>query len=305
MAMNLGMIIPLALRTSIFLTVFALGLKADPRDATTLLRTPGLLGRSLFSMYVVMPVVAAALAGAFGLHPAVKIALVALAVSPVPPVLPKKALKAGGEPSDIIGLLVAAAVLAIVIVPVALALLAWAFGTPVHMASGAVASLVLITVLMPLVAGMALRRVAPGSAERGAAPIAALATVRLVARALPLLLAAWRPVVSLIGNGTIVAFVAFIAAGLAAGHVLGGPEPERRTVLALSTASRHPGVAIAIATASFPGQTLILAAIVSYLLLNAMVTIAYLTWSRRQRASLQTSDSDAEAAAAARRRRRA
>ena len=34
-----------------------------------------------------------------------------------------------------------------------------------------------------------------------------------------------------------------------------GPDPEDRVVLALSTASRHPGVALAIATANFPQET--------------------------------------------------
>jgi bile acid:Na+ symporter, BASS family len=118
--MNLADLIMLAVRVSIVLTVFAFALKASPRDAVYLFRKPGQLARSLLSMNVVMPVFAAVLIAAFDLHPAVKIAMGALSVSPLPPVLPKKGLRSGGKESYTIGLLAAAALLAIVFVPLAL-----------------------------------------------------------------------------------------------------------------------------------------------------------------------------------------
>ena len=73
----------------------------------------------------------------------------------------------------------------------------------------------------------------------------------------------------------------FAGVGLAAGHLLGGPDPENRTVLALSTATRHPGVAIALAAANFPDQKLGPAAVFLYLLVSAVATIAALTTWRR------------------------
>ena len=79
-----------------------------------------------------------------------------------------------------------------------------------------------------------------------------------------------------------VAIVAFSLAGLAAGHLLGGPDPDDRVVLALATASRHPGVALAIASANFPGQKLVPVAVLLYLIVSAIVSIPYLTGRRRQ-----------------------
>ena len=73
--------------------------------------------------------VAAVLALIFDFHPAVKIALLALAVSPVPPVLPKKELKAGGTVSYAMRLLVSAALVAIVLVPLTIKVLGPAFGS--------------------------------------------------------------------------------------------------------------------------------------------------------------------------------
>ena len=62
---------------------------------------------------------------------------------------------------------------------------------------------------------------------------------------------------------------------------LGGPDDEDRSVLALASAARHPGVAMAVASANFPDQKLAPAAILLYLLLSAILTIPYVMWRRR------------------------
>ena len=280
--MNLAILIALVLRVSIVLLVFALGLDVTVRDTTYLLRRKGLLLRSLLAMNVVMPLVAAALVAAFDLHPAVKIAVVALSVSPVPPLLPIKELKAGGGFSFIFSLLVIQAVLAVFLVPAGIGLFGIVFAVPARVPPAAVASIVLITVIAPLAGGLLVGRLARPFAERIAAPVSRLATALLVASLLPILITKMPEIVSLFGNGTIVAIAAFIVVGLAAGHLLGGPEPEDRTVLALSASSRHPAVALAIAVASFPEQKLVLAAILLYLMLNAVVSLPYLAWRRRR-----------------------
>ncbi len=277
-------LVPLAIQASIVLTVFGLALGMSLDRTGHLLRRPGMLVRSLVAMNVVMPLVAVALGVAFALHPAVKIALVALSVSPVPPLLPRKELKAGGEASYVIGLLVAAALLAIVFVPAAMALLGWAFGLSIHVPVAPVARIVTITVLAPLTAGLLVRRVAPSFAVRMAGPISMVATALLVVAAVPVLFASGPAILSLIGNGTVAAFLAFSLIGLAAGHLLGGPRPAERVVLALTTASRHPGVALAIVTAAFPDQTLAMPAVALYLLVVGITSTLYLTMVRRRRA---------------------
>jgi bile acid:Na+ symporter, BASS family len=82
-------VILLVLKASIILSVFAIGLKATLADAMFLFRRPGHLLRALLSMNVLMPLIALAVAVPFDLHPAVKIALVVISVSPTPPILPK------------------------------------------------------------------------------------------------------------------------------------------------------------------------------------------------------------------------
>lgn len=284
--MDVTTLIGIGIRTSIFLTVFALGLGATPDDALYLFRRPRQLLRSLLAMNVVMPLAAAAMMGALVLRPAVEIALIALAVSPVPPVLPKKQLEAGGRASYAVGLLVAAAVLAIVFVPVAVAVLGRAFGAAASMPVSTVARIVSTSVLGPLAAGLILRRVAPALATRIQRPVSLVAGVLLVVAVLPILFIAWPAVVSLVGNGTLAAMTVVVAFGILAGHVLGGPDPEDRVVLALATASRHPGMALAIAAANYPQQRLVLPAIVWYLVVAAVVSALYLAWYRRRHAPI-------------------
>ena len=279
--MALTTLIILALKTSIFLTVFGLSLQATMDAAFYLFRRPAELVRSLLSMYVVMPLFATALVAVFDLHPAVEIALITLAVSPVPPLLPKKGRKAGGPGDYVIGLLVAAALFAIVFVPLAVDLLGRVFGRPAQISVATIAQLVFTTVFLPLAAGIAVRHFAPAFADRIAKPISLVAAVLLPASALPVVFTAWPAITSLIGNGTIIAIAAFVIVGLATGHVLGGPAPEKRTVLAFSTASRHPGIALAIASANFPGQKLVLAAVLLYLIVNAVVSIPYMKWRKQ------------------------
>src|SRR5262245_11362737 len=140
--MDLAALVGLALRASICLVVFSLGLGHTREDALYLFRRPGQLVRSLIAMNVIMPLVAAGLAAPFGLHPAVQVTLVALGVSPVPPILPKKELTAGGRASYAVSLLVTAALLAIVLVPLSLKLLGILFAVEANMPTGIVARIV-------------------------------------------------------------------------------------------------------------------------------------------------------------------
>ena len=283
--MNLAELIPLVIKVSIVLTVFALGLKSSPQDAAHLVKRPGQLVRSMLSMNVVMPILAILLIFVIRLHPAVEIALCALSVSPVPPVLPRKELKAGGDSSYAIGLLVAAALFAIVIVPLALEIMWRILARPADISPAVVATVVFQTVLAPLAAGIAVHSLAPAFSERISRPLSVAAIVLLLVSVLPVLFMSFPAIWSLIGNGAIVTLSVFVLIGLAAGHLLGGPDPNDRTVLALSTASRHPGVAIAIANATFPGEKLTVAAVLLYVLLSAVVSIPYLNWTRRRNAA--------------------
>jgi bile acid:Na+ symporter, BASS family len=282
--MNAIAIIVLALKVSIILSVFAIGLKATFRDATFLFRRPRDLLRALLSMNVLMPLVALAMGMAFNLHPAVEIAIVAISVSPIPPILPNKALKAGGKEDYTIGLLVAIGLLSIFVIPISMKVVETITGVSHAMQPQSVAPVVFMTILLPLLVGIAVRKIAPSFADRAAKPVSLIGLGLLILSALPILINSVQAVFSLVGDGTILSLAVFALIGSIVGHWLGGPEPDHRTVLALSTASRHPAVALAIAQANFPEQKLAGAAIVWYLLLSGVVSAFYLSRFKGRRA---------------------
>jgi predicted Na+-dependent transporter len=281
--MSLARIVMLALQTSIFLLVFSFGLRATWQDATSLFRRPAMLARSFLSMNVIMPVFAAMVAGAFHLNAATKIALVLLAVSPVPPVLPQKQLKAGGNSAFVYGLLTEMSLLSLVVAPLAIEVMGRIFSQNVHVSPEAVATVDIKTILLPLGLGILVHAQAPGLAQKVSRPLGRFANLFLLAAAVPLLLFSWRNMISLLGNGTLVAMIAFCVVGVAVGHWLGGPDPAERTTLALATACRHPGLAITIAAVIFPEQRrLVGAAILLYLVVSTILLLPYAAWRKRR-----------------------
>ena len=282
--MDLRQAVGLALQVSIFLAVFGVGLQSTRDDLLSLLRHSGKLARALLAMFVVMPVVAILLSVVFEFRPPVEIALVALAISPMPPLLINRQAQAGGRVSYGMGLMVTAALLSIVYVPVAVYIIGRVLDLPIAMGPTALIRLVLLTVFIPLLLGMLVRTVWP-AARRVARPLAIVAITGLVLSVAALLIAVLPTAMTLVGNGTLLVFVVFVVIGLAVGHALGGPSREERAVLALSTACRHPAIAIAVASANFPQETLVPAAVVLYLLINIVVSIGYIVMLRRTRAA--------------------
>jgi BASS family bile acid:Na+ symporter len=280
--MDLKHLVVLAFQVSIFCTVFGFGLKTTTGDLLSLVRAPGLLLRSLLAVFVIMPVVAVLLARLFDFRPAVEIALIALSLSPVPPLLPQKEAKAGGDMTYALGLMAILSLLAVGVVPLALEILERFTGRPLTMAPGDVAEVVLMAAILPLAAGMIVRALVPRLADRIEKPVARAAAVLLPLAAIALLVATAPAIWALLGNGTVLAMSLFLACGFSVGHLLGGPDPGDSVVLALSTASRHPGLALSIASTNFPDERFG-AALLLYLVLNQIAGSLYTAWLRRHR----------------------
>jgi len=279
--MSLAEIVPLVLKLSIVTLVFTIGLGTEPRELTDLLRRPAQLLRSLAAMSLVMPIVAVVLVKLFTLSPPVEVMLVCLSLSPIPPILPKKMVKAGGGHAYVMALLCTASLFAIVWAPLAGLLLDKIFAAQITIPAVPVAELVGMTVLGPVIAGIVVRAAVPKLAERAAGPLSTVATVLLLLFLVLLLVKLGPAILSLIGHGTLFAIVAFLVVGLAVGHLLGGPKEGDRTVLALATASRHPGVALSLAGIVFPAERAVAPAILLYLLVGLVVTLPYVSWRRK------------------------
>jgi len=282
--MSFTAIIGIAITLSIFMTVLSVGMRATFNDAFYLFRNPALLLRALLGMNVIMPLFVGLMAWLFPLEPGVVVVLIALSASPVPPVLPGKAFKAGGRKSYTVGLLTALSLLSIVLVPITLEIFESVFARSVKFGASDVATTIFIGVIAPLTIGIFIRLGGPEFSERAATYIGRIATVVLILAVLPVLFASLPKIWQLIGNGSVIALAAFVIVGITVGHLLGGPDPDDRTVLAISVAGRHPGIAMAIAgvAATAVGTTNAPAVILLYLIVSAVVGGAYMKWLNRE-----------------------
>lgn len=274
--MNTQELVMLAMQASIMITVFSFGLEATVGDVLHLFRRPALLARSLVAMFIVMPAVAVVMTLFFNLPKPVEIALVALSVSPIPPLLPKKQGNAGGDTSYAIGLLVTMAVLSVVVIPLALWVLGRIFDRPLTVHPFAVAWIVVKAAVVPILLGMVFRTALPELAARLVRPARLVGGVLLGLIALAILAASWHAIAAAAVHGTAVAIVIFVVIGLVTGHLLGPRPAEDRVVLALSCASRHPGIAMALGTASFPQAGGVGVTILLYLVISTVVSMIYL-----------------------------
>src|SRR5215471_18581364 len=142
--MDAKQILTLVFQVAIIGTVFGFGLNSTRDDLLYLWRRPGLLVRSVLAVLVVMPIAAVLLAKAFDFRHTIEVALVALAISPVPPLLPLKESKAGGRRSYGLGLMLFLGLLAIALIPLLLELLEHVFARPFTVDASAIARIVLI-----------------------------------------------------------------------------------------------------------------------------------------------------------------
>jgi bile acid:Na+ symporter, BASS family len=217
----------------------------------------------------------------FDLPPKTELALVILAICAGAPLLPKKLIKFGGDPSYVFSLIVTTSLLAIVTVPAYLHILAQigSFETSAVTPFN-VASVILKTFLLPLGTGMVLSRLFPPINKYIGDPLLKIASIIMGICAI-IALAAGFNLVFTVGLQSVLAFALFTLIALLAGHILGGPDLSSRNALAFSCSSRHIGLALLIAV-NARGQKA-LALVVAYLFASGIVSIFYIIWMKRRK----------------------
>jgi BASS family bile acid:Na+ symporter len=274
--------LPLALRGSLFLLVLAVGMDSSMQQATFVIRQPRILLRSVFALAVVVPAFAALVVAVLPLEGFVKIGIMLMAVSPLPPFMPMKDISAGGRRRYVYGLLVAVSLLAVVMVPITVAILAHVFGTAASIGAEPVLHLLLVSIIIPFTAGMLIHHLAPERSEHAAAIVNKTAAALLLLCMLPILVEMMPAVWRLIGDGSVLTVVLVAVGALLAGHVLGGPDQQDRGALAIACTTRHPGVALLVAHQNFP-EPQIKAVILLFLIVGVLVCLPYQVWFKRHR----------------------
>lgn len=284
--MNIQSLILAGITLSIFLTVISIGVRVTPSDLQCVLSDRSRLLRALLAMNLLAPIVTIIVCKTFALHPAVIVALVTLSIAPVGAMFSKSMLPlvAPSNPAYARGLFFASTVLSVILTPLAVELIQRLFGEGevVHVSPLTVANVVIGSVLLPLSIGLLIGYWRP-SARSWIPAIQKVSGIVLLICAVPIFIGAWPIMGSLMREGTLTAIILITLVGLACGHLLGGPQEDDRTVLAFATVSRHPGVAVAVA--SLTDQPLAPVGVLLAVLISELAVIPYKSWRKRLRAA--------------------
>ena len=109
------------------------------------------------------------------------------------------------------------------------------------------------------------------------------ASLLLIALVVLVLVDTWRTVGDA-GLRVAAAAITITVLALAAGHLLGGPEPSTRTATAISSAARNAGLALLVATLNSASAPIIAAVLASFVL-SAFTIVPYVMWRRRTAAA--------------------
>jgi bile acid:Na+ symporter, BASS family len=273
--MGLTAYLLIALKGSVALLIFAVGLDSRLKDLVYLRQRPGVMLRSLLAMYVVVPLLALAAVKVLQLPRGLELALLVLAISAGAPLLPRKLMRFGNE-EYVFSLVVVSSLLAIVTVPVWMALLGPHFDRPGALDPMTVAGVLGKSFLLPLLLGVAVRRWLPEASARLSDLLLKVVGLVFSGCALALLVTHYQVILAVMGLPILV-LGGFTLAALGVGHAMGGPDPNDRTALAVSCATRHVGVAMVVAAAT-PNNPRTVVLIVAYALASAVVIIPYMKW---------------------------
>lgn len=279
--MDVKALIPLLVQASLILLVVGVGLQSRWSDLVATLREPRLFVRAMLAVNVIVPLVAVLVVMVLPMEPVIKVGIVIMAVSPMAPFVPGKMLKVGAESAYVLGVYVALIIAAVIIVPLTVAIISAAFSGDVAIPMNVVAMFVLTSVLLPLAAGLLLAALIPSWASRLAKIVTILAYLILLPVFVLALYKSGGAILALIGDGTLLAILVTIGAGIAAGQWLGGPEAPHRVALANAAVTRHPGIAGLIAHRNFDDSRVMLTVLL-FLLTGLVVTGVYSAWMAKR-----------------------
>ena len=275
-------IVKFVLMAGIMLTVTSVGLRSRPADTLLLLRNPRLGVRAMVSMFLLMPLFVIGLTLTMPvMDQAAHAALIALSVSPMPPILPRRQLTVGAAGDYAVGLQVLASVFSIIVAPVFIWLAGRLQGVATVFDAADMLRVLAVTIGAPLAVGIFIARIWPRAAAIST-PLARISLVLLFAGGAVALVAEAPEIARQVGHGVLLVIAAIVLVGLLVGHLLGGPDAGNRGALALATSARHPGLAIVLSTINFPhDKQAIIAAVLLFLLTNLVLTLPYAVWRRR------------------------
>jgi predicted Na+-dependent transporter len=255
--------------------MLSLGITLRLEQILLLWQRPGLLNRSILAIVVVVPLLVVMVIMGFRLSPEVKVGLILIAITPG--TLTFHLPQYNRSQSYAIALQATVSLLAVLTVPLTIAILQEFFPPEAQISPLTVVQQLAVAQLLPLMLGMTLRYCWSALADNLETLITQAANV-LFGILIIWVLAQQLDAVLHIGIVSLIVIGLLVCISLWVGHFLGGRESSIRITLATTTATHSAVLALFIAALNLPHLS-ISPAIAVYVLVSGALTIAYLTWN--------------------------
>ena len=259
----------------------ATGLGVSFGDLAGVVKNAGLLARAALANYVLVPAAAILLLYLFHTAPMVTAGFLLVAVCPAAPFAPPLTAMAQGNVNVAVGLMVVLAASSAILAPILLSFLLplMARGANLKIDTFKIVTTLLMTQILPLGIGMLVHsRLQKHAAKLQKRANLLSAVLSLVVFALIISLQ-YKTLAEIRWVG-FVGLTLLILLCLAAGWIVGGQVIGIRRAVSLTTAARNVGVALVIATASFPDSAAVTAVIVVAIFQTVLLTLISLSMGR-------------------------
>jgi len=254
----LARVVPIAMLVFVVSSMLAMGLALTVAQIAAPLRNIRLVTLALLANFVLMPGAAFGIAKLLQLHESLAAGLLILGTAAGAPFLPKLASLAKGNLAFAVGLMVLLMVLTVGYMPLVLPRLM----EGVTVDAGKIARSLVVLMMLPLAAGLAVKAWFAAIAARVKPPLDKTSNLSLIALIALLVIANFDKLLDVFGTRGILAGIVFIVAGYAIGHLLGGPGLDTRRVLALGTSQRNIAAALVVAGQNFSDPRVVLMVVV-------------------------------------------
>lgn len=252
-------------------SMLSAGLSFTVREVVAPLREPNRVVRAAVANFVLVPLLAVAIAHALSLDPARSIALVLLGTAAGAPFLIKLVAVAAGEVALATSLLVLLVPLTVVLMPIVVPLLA----PEVTVSASAIALPLAVTLILPLAIGLVVKDRVPRWADVLQPIASTLSSISLVALLVLTIAGNLRNTADIVASRAVLAVLLLVAGSFAIGYVIASPRRERRLVLGLGTAQRNIAAATVVAVEDIKNDdTLVLVVVASILDLILLIPLA-------------------------------
>jgi predicted Na+-dependent transporter len=247
-------------------SMFSLGLSLTLQQIIDPLKNTRMVILALVANFILVPLLAYALAIVFNLDDTLRVGLILLSTAAGAPFLPKLVDVAKGNIAFSVGLMVMLMVVTIIYLPLVLPLLLG----DVEVSAWDIAQSLIIMMLIPLAVGLFIKARYEDAAAKIQPTFGMAANIALITLTVLGLVLNFSSMIALVGTFGILAGIVFIIIALIIGYLLGGSESRDKSVMGLGTAQRNISAALVVAGQNFSTDVL------TYLLVIAIISLVIL-----------------------------